>query len=301
MEQSNQAKNGEFRPTIDVYALGGTFYKLLTGQTPPPASDLVSDDELLTQKLQQKGIEESLISSITKCMIPNVRKRTQTIRTFLDSITSVKNVLEEGIQQVRTEEIPNSSEETQIIENPLPNIDGKRNKKKSNRPLFIVVLFLAFVGIVAYFSYGSSKKNVYEAELKDEIDTVSYTIGLAQSRGIKEYLVERMGVDTAYIDYFIEGLSTGAECGDNKDSIAYYSGIQIGQQISQQTIKSINYELYGNDTTKTISLRDFLDGFTAGSTGNNQLMTVEQAVEKSQRLMEEAKEQHRKDSIAKLK
>lgn len=47
IEQANRARNGEFRPTIDVYALGATLYKLLIRETPPPASDLVSDDELL--------------------------------------------------------------------------------------------------------------------------------------------------------------------------------------------------------------------------------------------------------------
>ena len=53
IEQANQAKNGEFRPTIDVYALGATLYKLLTRETPPAASELVSDDELLSNKLKK--------------------------------------------------------------------------------------------------------------------------------------------------------------------------------------------------------------------------------------------------------
>ena len=57
VEQSNQAKNGEFRPTIDVYALGATLYKLLTGQTPPVASDLVSDDELLADSLAKYNVQ----------------------------------------------------------------------------------------------------------------------------------------------------------------------------------------------------------------------------------------------------
>lgn len=35
IEQENQSRNGEFRPTIDIYALGATLYKLLTRETPP--------------------------------------------------------------------------------------------------------------------------------------------------------------------------------------------------------------------------------------------------------------------------
>ena len=80
IEQGIQAKNEEFRPTIDVYALGATFYKLLTRETPPPASDLVSDDELLENKLREKGVSDNLIKVVTEAMCPNVRRRTQSIK-----------------------------------------------------------------------------------------------------------------------------------------------------------------------------------------------------------------------------
>ncbi len=89
IEQGNRAKNGEFRPTIDVYALGATFYKLLTGETPPAASDLVSDDELLEGNLRAKGVSENLIKVVTAAMCPNVKKRTQTIRDFKNNIANV--------------------------------------------------------------------------------------------------------------------------------------------------------------------------------------------------------------------
>ncbi|WP_278910023.1 serine/threonine protein kinase [Leyella stercorea] len=90
IEQGNQAKNGEFRPTIDVYALGATFYKLLTRETPPPASDLVSDDELLENKLREKRVSDNLIEIVTEAMCPNVRKRTQTIREFKNAFDGIK-------------------------------------------------------------------------------------------------------------------------------------------------------------------------------------------------------------------
>ena len=90
IEQGNKAKSGEFRPTIDVYALGATFYKLLTGETPPPASDLVSDDELLESNLYAKDVPENLIKVVKEAMCPNVRKRTQTVRDFKNNIAGVK-------------------------------------------------------------------------------------------------------------------------------------------------------------------------------------------------------------------
>ena len=90
IEQGNKAKNGEFRPTIDVYALGATFYKLLTRETPPPASDLVSDDELLENNLRVKGVSDNFVKIVVEAMFPNVRKRTQTIRDFKSNLDGIK-------------------------------------------------------------------------------------------------------------------------------------------------------------------------------------------------------------------
>lgn len=94
IEQGNQAKSGEFRPTIDVYALGATLYKLLTRETPPAASELVSDDEMLENKLREKGVSDNLIKVVTEAMCPNVKKRIQTVCDFknqlsLDAVPSV--------------------------------------------------------------------------------------------------------------------------------------------------------------------------------------------------------------------
>lgn len=88
IEQGNQAKSGEFRPTIDVYALGATLYKLLTRETPPAASELVSDDELVEDNLREKGVPTNLIKVVTEAMCPNVKKRIQTVRDFKNQLSS---------------------------------------------------------------------------------------------------------------------------------------------------------------------------------------------------------------------
>ncbi len=90
IEQGNRARNGEFRPTIDVYALGATFYKLLTRETPPPASDLVSDDELLENNLRAKGVSDNLAKVVTEAMCPSVKKRTKSIREFKSNMVGIK-------------------------------------------------------------------------------------------------------------------------------------------------------------------------------------------------------------------
>ena len=127
------------------------------------------------------------------------------------------------------------------------------------------------------------------ANLKSEVDTVSYAIGMAQTQGLKDYLVGRLGVDTMYMDDFIKGLNEGANAGDDKKKAAYYAGIQIGQQVSNQMIKSINLELFGSDSTKTISMKNFMAGFVSGTTGKGGLMTVDSAAQLAQAMMKTIK------------
>ena len=124
-----------------------------------------------------------------------------------------------------------------------------------------------------------------KADLKNDVDTFSYAMGMAQTQGLKDYMVQRMGVDTAYIDDFVKGLNDGANAGDDKKKAAYYAGLQIGQQISNQMIKGINHEVFGSDSTKTISLKNFMAGFVTGTTGKKGLMTVEQAGQLAQTKM----------------
>lgn len=147
IEQVNQIKNGEFRPTIDVYALGATFYKLLTRETPPAASELVSDDEMLAEKLQKHNVENILADIVVKAMQPNVKKRLQCVRDFLD-----KMVFEQ--EQSNT---PEEAEET-IIEEEIEPID---ETPKSRNGIFIVafLFIVAFVVGLLYFRSSSSNSD----------------------------------------------------------------------------------------------------------------------------------------------
>ena len=148
--------------------------------------------------------------------------------------------------------------------------------------------FMAVMAIAAA-TISSCGNGTPKADLRSDVDSVSYAIGMAQTQGLKDYLVGHLGVDTAYIGEFIKGLNEGANAGDNKKQAAYYAGIQIGQQISNQMKPGINHELFGDDSTKTISMKNFMAGFVSGTTGKEGLMTMEQAQETAQRLMKDIK------------
>ena len=148
--------------------------------------------------------------------------------------------------------------------------------------------FVAAMAIAAA-SFTACGNGTPKANLNNDVDTMSYAIGMAQTMGLKDYLVERLGVDTAYMDDFIKGLNEGANAGDDKKQSAYYAGIQIGQQIGNQMVKGINREVFGGDSTQTISLKNFLAGFISGTTGAKGLMTMEQAQQTAQTKMQQIK------------
>ncbi|MBR6140162.1 MAG: FKBP-type peptidyl-prolyl cis-trans isomerase [Bacteroidaceae bacterium] len=149
--------------------------------------------------------------------------------------------------------------------------------------------FSIIAAVVLAAIMGSCTNGTPKADLKNDVDTLSYAFGMAQTQGLKEYLTMRMDVDTTYIDEFINGLNEAANAGDNKKKAAYYAGLQIGQQISQQMIKGINYEIFGDDSTRTISLKNFMAGFVSGTTGKNGLMTVEEASQTAQTMIQSVK------------
>ena len=141
----------------------------------------------------------------------------------------------------------------------------------------------------------SSKPN-----LKNDVDTLSYAMGMAQTQGLKQYLAQ-MEIDTTYMDAFIKGLNEGANAGDDKKKAAYYMGIQIGQQISNRMVKGINHELFGEDSTKTISLKNFMAGFVQGVKGKKGMMTVEQAGQIAQMKMMAIKAKNMEEQYGPLK
>ena len=145
-----------------------------------------------------------------------------------------------------------------------------------------------FMAIAAAASLASCTAQAPKANLKTDIDSLSYSIGMAQTQGLKGYLTGSLDVDTAYMAEFIKGLNEGANKTSKKD-IAYMAGLQIGQQISNQMMKGINQELFAGDSTKTISKDNFMAGFIAGTLEKGGVMTMEAAQEYTRTAMETIK------------
>lgn len=129
------------------------------------------------------------------------------------------------------------------------------------------------IAVATMMSCGNNPK----PSLKSDVDTLSYAIGMSQSQGLMDYLANAKGVDTTYIAEFLQGVNDGANAGDDKKKAAYFAGIEIGQQIANNMMKGLNYNLFGEDSTQTVSLNNFMAGFVSGVTGKDSKMTVNEA------------------------
>ena len=93
IEQANYHESKEFPITMDVYALGATMYKALTGVRPPEAS-VILNDGFPAYELQKHHVSDALIACIAKAMSPMKKDRPQNVDEMLSSLQPQKDASE---------------------------------------------------------------------------------------------------------------------------------------------------------------------------------------------------------------
>ena len=87
LEQYDPNGVKDFSPQTDIYSLGATYFKLLTGITPPNAFRITKD--FLQEKLKANGVPIAVISIICKSMEKLKENRFSDVCSFIEGLNSI--------------------------------------------------------------------------------------------------------------------------------------------------------------------------------------------------------------------
>jgi FKBP-type peptidyl-prolyl cis-trans isomerase FklB len=135
-----------------------------------------------------------------------------------------------------------------------------KKRKVMKKLSFISALFVVASIVLSLFSCTAQTP---KANLKTDIDSLSYAFGVANTQGIGEYLLSQ-GIDSVHISDFIAGFVEGSKINkDDKKTNARMLGQQIGMNVGSN-IEGMSRNLFGDDTTKVLNKANLLAGFIDG-------------------------------------
>ena len=128
IEQAHYKNDGSFPVTLDIYALGASLYKMLTGKTPPDSS-LVLNDGLPLSQLKSASVSKGTIAIVEKAMAPMKKERFQSVKALSLAIGNF-SADEEDTTIQKEEEGTSYDEQTEYIENNgCPNNEKKDSEE----------------------------------------------------------------------------------------------------------------------------------------------------------------------------
>ena len=138
------------------------------------------------------------------------------------------------------------------------------------------ILFVLLAGI-CLSSYAGNKKTSKKKGASIEVtDTFSYAYGKANTQGLKQYLAQRMGIDTTYIEDFLKGFQVVEMSEKDKRTKARMAGMEIRAQLENQIYPGASKELT-DASADSLDKALFVQGFYDGVKGDENIITASDA------------------------
>ena len=110
----------------------------------------------------------------------------------------------------------------------------------------IIIIMVLAIMASASFCQAQTKKDKKKGKkaavetpvtLNTPTDSLSYAMGMDATNGLIPYIQQQFGVDTTYMDKFVEGFKAAFDKErNNKELTAYSAGIQIAKMLEQRMI-----------------------------------------------------------------
>ena len=134
IEQMTPGGLKQFTPPTDIYALGATLYKIISGTTPPASTDL-ADEETLSRP---ENMSREVFGFINKCMQQKRKDRPQTMSEVLGLIEALSG------EKPKPKPKPKPTPKPEPKPKPKPKPDPNPNRRIF-RIIAMVVLIIAIV------------------------------------------------------------------------------------------------------------------------------------------------------------
>ncbi|MBO4307507.1 MAG: protein kinase [Bacteroidales bacterium] len=173
IEQSGYVQDGTFPATLDIYALGGTLFKMLCGQRPPDASELITPDAFPVSRFRKLEVSDATISAMRKAMALNKNDRFQSVNDFMDALGSFYGMGNEKTELYNSERI---GQVTYYPEEGKQQLDIQPDNPKSSKSWILYALVTGIVVFVVSFvisrGFSGGKKTADLEQSKETADSV---------------------------------------------------------------------------------------------------------------------------------
>lgn len=206
LEQISYRDGKGFPVTMDVYALGGTMYKMLTGVRPPEASDILEDGFPL-HELTNRNVSEHTAVVIAKAMMPKRSERYQSVMDMINDLSS-ESQSSHSSHQARKEESIIREKETLL---PMPeSISIKLNRRGRGLSYEIYMNSKICNTVYAYYNEKEKVDEDFYGGIYDDVKKHLEKNGFLdpqhwENESSTTPIAENFGYDISVVFYYADG------------------------------------------------------------------------------------------------